>query len=69
MGKHKNDYSVVVFLSTGEVKKWSYVGRLKGFVKFLDEKHSDWKYMNVYNRKTRAYLKRFYKGNAVPDFL
>jgi len=69
MGKHKNDYSVVVFLSTGEVKKWSYVGKLDGFAKFLDNKHSAWMYMNVYDRRTRGYLKRFYKGSKVPTYL
>ena len=69
MGKQKNDYSVVVFLSTGEVKKWSFVGKLKGFAEFLDKKHSAWKYMNVYDRRTREYLKRFYKGNSVPTYL
>ena len=66
---HKNDYSAVVFLSTGEVKKWTFVHRLDGFVKFLNDKHSDWLYMNVYDRRKREYLKRFYKGNLVPDFL
>jgi hypothetical protein len=66
---HKNDYSVVVFLSTGEVKKWTFVHRLDGFVKFLNDKHSEWLYMNVYDRRKREYLKRFYKGNLVPDFL
>jgi hypothetical protein len=69
MEKRKNDYSAVVFLSTGEVKKWSYVGKLNGFAKFLDSKHSEWLYMNVYDRRTRKYLKRFYKGNSVPTFL
>lgn len=69
MRKQKNEYSVVVFLSTGEVKKWSYVNKLSGFEQFLNSKHSDWQYMNVYNRKTREYLKRFYKGNAVPETL
>jgi len=69
MGKQKNDYSVVVFLSTGEVKKWSYVGKLDGFTKFLNEKHSAWMYMNVYNRRTREFLKRFYSGNKVPTYL
>ena len=31
---HKNDYSVTVFLSTGEAKKWTFVHRLNGFVRF-----------------------------------
>jgi hypothetical protein len=66
---HKSDYSVIAYLSTGEVKKWAYVHKLNGFAKFLDEKHSSWKYMNVYERRTRKYLKRFYKGNEIPEFL
>jgi len=66
---HKNDYSVTVFLSSGEPKKWSYVHQLDGFANFLNNKHPGWLYMNVYDRRNRQYLKRFYKGNIVPDFL
>ena len=67
--EHKNDYSVIAFLSTGETKKWNYVHCLNGFAKFLDEKHPEWNYMNVYERRTAKYMKRFYKGNIVPSFL
>jgi len=66
---HKNDYSVTVFLSTGEAKKWSFVHRLNGFASFLDKKHSSWKYFNVYDRRKSQYMKRFYKGNLIPEFL
>jgi len=66
---YKNDYTVIVFLSNGEAKKWTYVHSLDGFVDFLNKEHSGWKYMNVYDRRNRKYLKRFYKGNLVPDFL
>jgi hypothetical protein len=67
--EHKNDYSVIAFLSDGQAKKWNYVHSLQGFAKFLDEKHPDWNYMNVYDRRKGQYLKRFYKGNIVPSFL
>ena len=66
---HKNDYTVIVFLSNGETKKWTYVHKLDGFVDFLNKEHSGWSYMNVYDRRNRKYLKRFCKGNLVPDFL
>lgn len=66
---HKNDYSVIVFFPTGKPKKWVYVHRLDGFAEFLNKKHSDWLYMNVYDRITKKHKKRFYKGNLVPDFL
>ncbi|MCE5347115.1 MAG: hypothetical protein LLG13_12640 [Bacteroidales bacterium] len=67
--EHDRDYSVTIFLSTGEAKKWKYVHKLDGFVKFLNEKHPKWKYMNVYDRRKGQYIKRFYKGNPVPAFL
>lgn len=67
--EHKNDYSVVVFFESGEVKKWTYVHKLNGFALFLEKKHPDWKYMNVYNRREGTYLRRFYKGNPTPQFL
>jgi hypothetical protein len=66
---HKNDYSVIVFLSSGDVKKWEHIHKLYGFARFLDNKYSDWLYMNVYDRRNRQYLKRFYKGKYVPDFI
>ena len=66
---HKNDYSVVVFLSSGEVKKWAFVHKLNGFAKFLNNKHSEWLYMNIYERRGGQYLRRFYRGSSVPEFL
>jgi hypothetical protein len=66
---HKNDYSVIVFFPNDKPKKWGFVHKLDGFAKFLDEKHPDWEYMNVYNRRTREYLTRFIKGAVVPEYL
>ena len=66
---HKNDYSAIVFFEDGKPKKWKYVHKLDGFVKFLNQKHQGWKYLNVYDRRTGNYLKRFYPGNLVPGFL
>lgn len=68
--QHKNDYSVIVFLENDpSPKRWTYVHKLRGFVKFLDANHPSWQYFNVYERRTRRYLQRFYKGNYVPEFL
>jgi hypothetical protein len=67
--EHKNDYSVVAFLENSTPKKWAYVHNLNSFSKFLDTKHSSWKYINVYERRTGKFLKRFNKGNIIPYFL
>lgn len=70
MGKPKNDYSVIVFFEDErKPKKWSYVHKLNGFRMFLDKKHSAWAYMNVYNRRTGDYLRRFTPADFVPPFL
>jgi hypothetical protein len=67
--KHKNDYSCIAFFENGKPKKWLYVHKLDGFVNFLNQKHQGWKYLNVYERRTGNFLKRFYPGNIVPGFL
>ena len=70
METKKNDYSVIVYLENdNKPKKWSYVHKLNGFSMFLNTSHPTWSYMNVYERRTGKYLKRFYKGNFIPPFL
>lgn len=68
--QHKNDYSVIAFFDeNAKPKSWNFVHKLSDFVKFLNEKHAEWNYINVYERRTRKYLKRFYKSSSIPDFL
>jgi len=66
---HKNDYSCIVFYKGGKTKKWQFVHGLSKFVTFINEKHPGWEYINVYERRTGKYLKRFYPGNIIPYFL
>lgn len=70
MEANKNDYSVIVFFETEpKPKKWNYVHKLNGFSMFLNKEHSTWAYMNVYERRTGKYIKRFHKGNFIPPFI
>ena len=70
MLKKKNDYTVIVFLENEtKPKKWGYVHKLNGFAMFLSKQHPTWEYMNVYNRRTRQFMKRFKRGEYVPVFL
>ena len=66
---HKNDYTCIVFYKDSSPKKWSFVHGISKFVAFLNEKHPGWDYINVYERRTGKFLKRFYQGNAIPYFL
>jgi hypothetical protein len=65
----KNDYTVVAFFDLEKPKKWSYVHKLNGFSMFLTKSHPNWKYFNVYSRRTGEYIKRFYRGAFIPEFL
>lgn len=66
---HKNDYTVIAFLESGKPLKWIYVHTLSSIAKHLDKVYPTWKYFNVYNRRSGAYLRRFYKGSNIPPFL
>ncbi len=70
MLKKKNDYSVIVFFENSiKPKKWQYVHKLNGFSLFLNKKHPDWQYMNVYNRRNSQFMKRFAKNDFIPPFI
>jgi hypothetical protein len=62
-------YECQAFFPTGFPKKWKYVTNLKTFSDFLSKDHPTWKYFNVYEKGSKAYLKRFYTGNPVPKVL
>lgn len=66
---HKNDYSCIVFYKDEKPKKWGFVHGLSKFAVFLNSNHPGWLYINVYERRTSTYLKRFYPGNTIPYFL
>jgi len=63
---HKNDYSIIVFFDDLPPKKWGFVHKLNGFAKFLDSKHSGWTYFNVYERRTKKFMKRAIKRFFLP---
>ena len=66
---HNNDYSVIAFFPNEKPKKWKFVHKIRGIMKYIDKTFPSWLYINVYDRKTRKFLKRFYRGSSVPDFL
>lgn len=67
---HKNDYAVIAFFPNQKPKKWGFTHKLSTLRRnLLDAKHPDWIYMNVYDRRTKAFLKRLYKEEVTPDFI
>jgi len=68
--EHKTKmYACFVFFPDGSVKRWKYVTNLATFGAFLSKSHPTWKYFNVYDKGTKAYLKRFYPGHLIPKVL
>lgn len=65
--KNKNDYSVSVFSGTGFLCKSKFVQDIYKYSLWLDgTKFKDWKYINVYSRRSERFLGRYYKGNFIP---
>ena len=62
--KGRNDYSVQVFKKTEKVAYMQYVNDVQKYLKGLDEQHIDWQYANVYARRNRQFIKRFYQNNS-----
>lgn len=67
--RNKNDYSVIVFFENEQKPlKFEYVHSCYALSKWLDSsfKYKNWKYFNVYVRRSSMYLRRFYKGSFIP---
>jgi len=69
--RHKNDYSIIVFFDDNtKPKKWSFIHKLSTTRRnFLDVKHVNWIYVNVYDRRKRTFIKRLAKEDVFPDFI
>ena len=62
--KNRNDYSVQVWMKTEKVAYMEYVNDVAKYLRGLDEQHIEWQYANVYTRRNRKYLKRYYQNNS-----
>ncbi len=62
----QKQYSCIVFFENDTPKKWRNVTNFYSFSQFLDRTYNDWLYINVYDRKTKQYVRRFYKGSYIP---
>lgn len=63
MSKHK--YTCIVKKGDNEFLKYRLSNLIK-FVKFLDEKHSNWRWFNVFDKETKEQLASFTTKNR-PD--
>jgi len=58
----KHEYVIIV--KVGEKKYLKYhISNLVSFTEFLNRCYSDWKYFNVYDRKTRKQICSFTQRN------
>ena len=62
-------YACIVFFDGTQPKRWKYVRDLKSFAQFLNKEHSSWKYMNVYAKGTKEFLKRLYPNSSISKTL
>jgi len=66
MYKNKNDYSVIIALSNGDFKKYTFVHNLYNFSNFVNRQFPGWSALNVYNRRTGKFLIQYHPGDFIP---
>lgn len=64
--KNKNDYTCIFFFDGRTPVKYTFVHNVYGLTQTVFKKFGEYKYVNVYVRRTGVYLKRFYYGNFIP---
>lgn len=55
-------YKVIAKVSSDKFVKYN-VNNLISFTKFLDSNYKDWRWFNVYNKKTKVQITSFTKYN------
>lgn len=57
----KNDFSLSFWIDDKRVFFMEYVNSIPKVKRWLDAKGIDWKYCNIYERRTRKFIERQYK--------
>lgn len=67
--QNKSDYSFSAFGDNGFLYKKDYSHNIYKDCVWLtnSEKFKEWKYINVYARRTGRFLGRFYRENYIPQ--
>lgn len=63
--KHKNDYTAVAYLGSRKVNVMRYVHDVRRYAQWLASHGVQWSVINVYNRRTREFITRFYSGQEI----
>jgi len=65
--KKKNDYSVTFFFNGRSPLKWDYVNSVYKATQDVKSYSggSSWIYVNVYSRRSKRFLKRFYPSDNI----
>lgn len=63
--KNNNDYSCIVFLANGRQMKMQYVHSIIRLKYWLKDKSIDYKYINIYVRRSGRFLIRNYPNQFI----
>jgi hypothetical protein len=66
--RNKNDYSIVVFFQDNtNPLKMEFVHNCYASSQWLtnSKNYNNWNYFNVYARRTKRFIKRFYRNNFI----
>lgn len=71
MIRKKNDYSITVFNKENQYLGFiKYVHNIKYTANWLNNsrRFNQWYYMNIYNRRSRNFIKRVYRNEQIDKF-
>jgi len=64
----QNNYSCEAFQGSNRTNSMRYVHSITSYVKWLKDKGISWSVINVYNRRTSEFIRRYYKGDYIHSF-
>jgi hypothetical protein len=63
--KNSNDYTVTAYQGSRKVNTMRFVHDVRSYAQWLDRNKLEWSVLNVYNRRNREFITRFYKGQNI----
>ncbi len=63
--KKKNDYSIEAYMGSKKTNHMAFVHKITTYVAYLEKNNIEWSVINVYARRTKRFIRRFYKDRDI----
>ena len=63
--KNRNDYSVTAYCGSRKINSMKYVHNIISYTDWLAKNNLAWSVLNVYERRSGSFIRRFYKNDLL----